>query len=344
MKKINWGIIGLGKVANKFADGFRYSPNANLLAISSLNNVKLKKFQKKYSIDQKFLFSSYDDLIKCKEVDIIYIALPHTHHFPWIMKCIKRKKNVLTEKPATINLNQIEKIHTKLKKVNIFFSEGLMYRYSPYFKKVLNVLKNGEIGRVTSINSFYGFNITSDKKIFGITIKKADLNDRLFNKKLGGGAILDLGSYPISLATLINKFVLNNKKNHFKINHINKKIGLNRVDLNSQIDFTLNNMLLCKANVAIDTNLNTTKIYGEKGYLTLKDGFTPTNECIIEIKKKKKKKIFINCGANIYSHEINQISKHLLKVNQKEKVNISVIDILEIIENIKIIDKWVSYK
>ena len=344
MKKINWGIIGLGNIANKFADGFRHIPNSHLLAISSLNSGKLKSFQKKFSIDQKFLFSSYNDLINCKDIDIIYIALPHTHHFPWIIKCIKNNKNILTEKPATINLNQIQKIYTKLKKSNIFFSEGLMYRYSPYFKKVLKILKSGEIGQITSINSFYGFNSMADKKIFGISVKKPDLNNRLFNKKLGGGAILDLGSYPVSLATLINKFVLNNKINHLKINSINKKFGLNNIDLNSQIDFTLNNKLSCKATVALDINLNTTKIYGENGFMTLKDGFTPTNECIIEIKKKRNKKFSVNCGANIYAHEIREISKHLLKVKQKKKVSFPIIDILEIIENIKIIDKWVSYK
>mgnify|MGYP001439814121 CR=1 FL=1 len=344
MKKINWGIIGLGSVANKFADGFKYSSNANLLAASSLDNKKLKKFQKKFSINQNFLFSSYDELIRCKDVDIVYIALPHTYHFTWIIKCIENKKNVLTEKPATINLNQIQRIYTKLKKNKIFFTEGLMYRYSPYFKKVLEILKNGEIGQITSINSFYGFNSTADKKIFGITIKKPDLDNRLFNKKLGGGAILDLGSYPISLATMINKFVLNNKINYLKINNINKKIGLNNIDLNSQIDFTLNNKLLCNATVAIDKNLNTTKIYGKKGSMTLKDGFTPTNECVIEVKNKRNKKFFVNCGINIYSHEINEISAHLLKINQTKKINFPIIDILEIVENIKIIDKWVGYK
>lgn len=344
MKKINWGIIGLGKVANKFADGFKYSPNANLLAISSLNSEKLKKFKKKFSINPKFVFSSYDDLIRCKEIDIIYIALPHTHHFPWIIKCIKYKKNILTEKPATINLKQIQKIYMKLKKSNIFFSEGLMYRYSPYFKKALEILKKGDIGQITSINSFYGFNIVSDKKIFGITIKKANLKNRLFDKKLGGGSILDLGSYPVSLATLINRFVLNNKKNYFKIKNINKKIGLNNVDLNSQINFTLNDKLSCKANVALDKTLNTTIIYGKKGFMTLRDGYTPTNGCTIEVKKKKYKKFFVNCGQNIYSHEINQISKHLTKAKNIKKVNFPIIDILEIMENIKIIDKWVSYK
>ena len=344
MKKINWGIIGLGSIANKFADGFKYSQNANLLAISSLDNAKLKKFQKKFSINQKFLFSSYDDLIKCKDLDIIYIALPHTHHYPWIIQCIKNKKNILTEKPATINLNQIKKIYTKIKKTNIFFSEGLMYRYSPYFKKVLTLLKNGEIGKITSINSFYGFNNTAEKKLFGITIKKPDFNNRLFNKKLGGGAILDLGSYPISFATLINKFVLNNKINHLKINSINKKIGLSNIDLNSQIDFTLNGKLPFKATVAIDTNLNTTKIYGEKGIMTLKDGFAPKNKCIIEIEKKRNKKFLVNCGVNIYAHEIREISKYLLKVNQRKKMNFPLIDIKEIMENIKIIDKWLSYK
>ena len=146
------------------------------------------------------------------------------------------------------------------------------------------------------------------------------------------------------MATLINRVVLKNKKNYFKIKSINKKIGLNNIDLNSQIDFTLNNKLSCKATVALDKTINITKIYGKKGFMTLRDGFTPTNECTIEVKKKKYKKFLVNCGLNIYSHEINQISKHLIKAKHKKKFHFPIIDILEIMENIKIIDKWVSYK
>jgi len=226
MTQVKWGIIGLGNIALKFSEGFQYTKNAKLFAISSRNKNKLQAFKNKFQINDNYCFTNYDSLLECKDLDIIYIALPHSFHYEWVMKSIEKEKNILVEKPATVNFLQMTNIKNNLKDKNIFFSEAFMYRYHPQISKVIELLKNNVIGNLVSMESLFGFDALGRKKIFGIKLnklkKKPNRNNRLYNKELGGGAILDLGCYPVSfsilIASLISKFdfiktkVLNKKK------------------------------------------------------------------------------------------------------------------------------------
>ena len=141
MKQIKWGILGLGNIALKFAEAFKFTSNAKLLAISSKDKNKLQNFKKNFYIEEDYCFSDYEKLIENKDVDIIYIALPNSYHHEWIIKSIAKGKNILVEKPATLNFNQINDVKKCLTGKNIFFSEAFMYRYLPQMTKVLNLLK-----------------------------------------------------------------------------------------------------------------------------------------------------------------------------------------------------------
>ena len=110
MKKVNWGIIGLGKIALQFANGFKFSNNAKLKGITSTNSKKIENFKVNFQIEDKYCFNNYEDLLKCKEIDAIYIALPNSLHHKWIIKCIENNKKVLVEKPATLNFAELEDI------------------------------------------------------------------------------------------------------------------------------------------------------------------------------------------------------------------------------------------
>ena len=114
MKIINWGIIGLGNIAHEFSKAFAKTKNAKLLAIASKNENKLKKFREQFNVELKFSFKNYQDLIDCDEVDIVYIALPNSMHKHWILNAIKNKKNILVEKPATINFSEANEIRDHL--------------------------------------------------------------------------------------------------------------------------------------------------------------------------------------------------------------------------------------
>ena len=107
MKQINWGIIGLGAVAFKFAEGFKFLDKAKLLGIASKDSNKLNKFQEKFEIDNNYCFNNYENLLENSNIDIIYIALPTSFHHEWISKCLEKGKKVLVEKPATMNSSEI---------------------------------------------------------------------------------------------------------------------------------------------------------------------------------------------------------------------------------------------
>ena len=239
MKQVKWGIIGLGNIALKFAEGFQYTENAKLFAISSRSENKLQTFKNKFQIDDDYCFDDYNSLLKCKDLDIIYIALPHSFHHEWVIKSIEKGKNILVEKPATVNFLQMENMKSNLKDKNIFFSEAFMYRYHPQIKKVVDLLKNKVIGNLISMESFFGFDALGAKKIFGIRLrKKANRNYRLYNKELGGGAILDVGCYPVSFSILVASLI--SKFDFSKTKVLNKKIeiGPTGVDMISFAELT----------------------------------------------------------------------------------------------------------
>ena len=118
---IKWGIIGLGNVAHEFAKSFYNIKNAKLIAIASKTQNKLSKFKDEFNIDSKYCYDEYEKLLKNNEVDIVYIALPNSLHKQWILNAIKNKKNILVEKPATVNFSEANEIKDNLKKTNIFF-------------------------------------------------------------------------------------------------------------------------------------------------------------------------------------------------------------------------------
>ena len=113
MKRINWGIIGLGNIAYSHLKSFEKSENCRLKGVASKNLQNLANFKEKTNIDESFCFDNYEDLIKSSEIDIIYIALPNSYHYEWINKCIDHGKNILVEKPITENFSQLEKIKKK---------------------------------------------------------------------------------------------------------------------------------------------------------------------------------------------------------------------------------------
>jgi predicted dehydrogenase len=345
MKQVRWGIIGLGNIALKFAEGFQYTKNAKLFAISSRSESKLMTFKNKFKIDDNYCFSNYENLLECKDLDIIYIALPHSLHYRWVMKSIEKGKNILVEKPATLNFSQMENIKNNLKNKNIFFSEALMYRYHPQISKVIDLVKNKVIGNLVSMESFFGFDAIRKKKIFGIKLnklkKKPNRNNRLYNKELGGGAILDLGCYPVSFSILIASLI--SKFDFIKTKVLNKKkeIGPTGVDMNSFAELDFENNFRSTIGVSFTQNLgNKTKIIGTKGELILEDTWSPTNVSSIQINGENKKVIEIKCHNNIYSYEIDILSRCILE-NKKEP-NFPGMTINETLENMRILDEWLN--
>jgi predicted dehydrogenase len=118
---MKWGIIGLGYMAKMFASSFANINNGELIAISSKSSLKLTKFGKKFNINSKYRFKSYDEILNCKEIENIYISTINNSHFDLILKSINANKNILCEKPITINSKDALIVYNELKKKKIIF-------------------------------------------------------------------------------------------------------------------------------------------------------------------------------------------------------------------------------
>jgi len=338
MKKIKWGIIGLGNIANKFANAFNGIENSQLLGISSKNSKKINLFKETYKISDKYCFQNYEDLISCDEIDIIYIALPHSLHFEWIMKCIDSKKNILVEKPATISVDEIKKVNEKLKNSNIFFAEAFMYLYNPQTLKIIDIIKENTIGELQGMESKFGFNIVQ-KKFLGFKWNKINKKKRLFNKNLGGGSIFDIGCYPSSLSIIIAKLKSNIELEKLKIENIEKDYGSSDVDLEAHAVLKFDNNFTSKIMSSFKKNIGqSTKITGSKGEIFIENSWSCNpSKIIINGINYDNSNMEIK---NLYSYEIDKISKCIIE-NKKDPIY-PAMNRYDTEHNITILNKWIE--
>lgn len=182
-KTINWGIIGLGNIAHKFATDLLTIKGTKLYAVASRHQEKADAFATKYKAVTAY--DTYEALAKDPNVDAVYIATPHALHKENTLLCLEHGKPVLCEKPFAIDANEVEEMIAKAKEKNTLLMEALWTYFLPHYQYVLKLLKNETYGQVLKIEADFGFS------------RPYDDSHRLFNKSLGGGSLLDIGIYPI---------------------------------------------------------------------------------------------------------------------------------------------------
>jgi len=187
MQKIyNWGILGAGSIAAKFASDLKLLPNARLGAVGSKSHERAEKFAAEHGFAKSY--GSYEEFAADPDIDIVYIASRHIGHYPDSLLCLNHGKAVLCEKPVAMNQGQFERMIQLAEEKDLFFMEALWTRFIPSFLRAKEIIDSGKLGRITLIESDFCFKPDYDPE------------GRLFNKALGGGALLDIGLYPLFLA------------------------------------------------------------------------------------------------------------------------------------------------
>ena len=186
MKKIRWGILGCGKIARKFAADLRLVVDAELMAVGAREQSTADTFAKDFPA--KFVHGSYEALVSNPEVDVIYVATPHGLHHEHVMLCLKHKKAVLCEKAFAINYREAKEMIDFAKAQNTFIMEAFWTRFLPSYLKMTELLEQKKVGKIKYMNAEFGF------------ISTPPFPTRLYQPSLGGGALLDIGVYPIFLA------------------------------------------------------------------------------------------------------------------------------------------------
>ena len=188
-EKIRWGILGTGNIAHKFATGLMVVSDAELAAVGSRSQASADKFGDEFGAARRH--ASYEALANDPDVDAIYVSTPHPFHKENSILCLNAGKAVLCEKPFTINAGEAEEVIAVAKAKQLFLMEAMWTRYTPTMVKIRELVGQGAIGDVRMINADFGFRAGFNPK------------SRAFAPELGGGGLLDVGVYPISLASML---------------------------------------------------------------------------------------------------------------------------------------------
>jgi predicted dehydrogenase len=189
MTTTRWGIIGTGKIAKAFAAALRDTPGAVLAGVASRSIDSAQAFAREQNVLQAY--GSYADLAGASDIDLVYIATPHTEHASNAILVLESGKGVLCEKPFTMNRPEAEKVVALARAKKLFLMEAMWSRFMPALAEVRRIIASGEIGDVNQVTADFGFTATFDPA------------HRLFNCELGGGALLDLGIYPLSISAAL---------------------------------------------------------------------------------------------------------------------------------------------
>ncbi len=341
MNKIRWGIIGPGSIANNFADALKQSYSGELISIASYNDQRRKTFGDKYNIQDDLRFNNYEALLNSESIDAVYISTPHTLHAELSIKAAGKGKHILCEKPGAVNFIQGEKVIQAVQEAGVFYKEGFMYRCHPQIPALLDLLKNKVIGDLKKITSSFGFDMT-----------KIIPEHRLFNKDLAGGAILDVGLYPVSFSRMIAGFNSGKKFiNPIKIN-AEAKIGNTGVDEISSATMEFNNGLIAQVSTAIMKNMdNNAIIDGSEGKIIVDNPWMPGKNggpyhSTIRIIKNNKEEIKEFKGPeHLFFFEAELSSQTILK--EKQQVPYPGMTWEDTLGNLKVLDQWrqkINYK
>ncbi|NQV48998.1 MAG: Gfo/Idh/MocA family oxidoreductase [Candidatus Marinimicrobia bacterium] len=187
-KTYNWGIIGTGRISNLFTEALTTLDSAKVYAVGSRAEGSARNFAEHWAVPRAY--SSYADVYNDQEVEIVYIGTPHNFHFQNVKDALNAGKHVICEKPLTINAQQARILVDLARQKGLFLMEAMWNRFQPWYAVVKELIDNGSLGQLHHFKADLSFRFDVGPE------------HRIFNPNLAGGALLDLGVYPIALAAL----------------------------------------------------------------------------------------------------------------------------------------------
>ena len=256
--KLRWGILSTGSIARRFASSLKKSTTGTLSAVASRTQEQAEKFSCEFGAPHAH--GDYASLIANPEVDAVYIAPPHPMHKEWAIRCAEAGKSILCEKPAGMNPRELNEMLTAVKAKDVFFMEAFMYRCHPQTQLLRETLRRNEIGTVRMIHATFSYPAPSYNP-----------RERRYARELGGGSILDVGCYGVSMSRLIAGEISGRRF----ANPLEVK-GFARLEPEEKTDLTAAALLrfdgdliaMVQSGIALKGE-NSVRIEGEKGTITV---------------------------------------------------------------------------
>ena len=317
--KIRWGILGCGRIARKFAADLLLIDDAELTAIASRNKETLELFAKDFPC--KHLHNNYEALAANDDVDVIYVATPHSHHYEHTMLCLNHDKAVLCEKAFAINSRQAKEMIKTAKERKIFLMEALWTKFLPHYKKLQELLKQKTLGDIKSVLANFGFKTSRTSP------------QRLFDPLLGGGSLLDIGIYNVFITISVL-----GKPDSIEATMIPSSTG---IDEQIAVLFKYNNGAMAQLFSSFTTNLPIqAEINGTEGCITLTTRFYEPSTTI-QLSKKipyEREVIPVENEAGLgYHYEARHVNECLKKglIESPVMTHADTLTLMEVLDTIR---------
>lgn len=283
---LKMAIMGAGAIANKMAATITKMNDVEAYAIAARDEDRAEKFAEEYGFTK--FYGSYEEMLKDPEVELVYIAKPHSHHYKCAKMCLEAGKHVLCEKAFTVNAAQAEKILRLAEEKKLLLTEAIWTRYMPSRDMINKLIEDGVIGEVTSLTANLGYELSQVK--------------RIWNPKLAGGALLDVGVYLVNFASMIFGENLESVQSEAVF-----KDGVDMID-NINMTFAGGKTAAMQCNVHAVQNRQGT-IFGTRGYIEITNINNPEEIRVFDENYKKVTSIIPPEQISGYEYEVEACRK-----------------------------------
>jgi predicted dehydrogenase len=288
---VRWGIAGTGTIAGVFADAVAQVDDGTVTAVGSRTAQAARGFAERFAVPHAH--GSYEAMAEDADVDAIYIATPHAHHLDHASIAVAAGKHVLCEKPMTLSQRHSALLATRAHDRGVFLMEALWTRFLPSYRTIDALVHDGEIGELLSIEASFGFRAPLDP------------SNRLFSVALGGGALLDVGIYPVHLAHAVLGVPT--------AVEATARVGSTGVDEHTVVTMTFPDGALAVAQASIRTNLaSTARIDGTDGFIELPAFMhCPAHVDLVRSADGERRRIDTPLGEAPFRFEIEEVHRCL---------------------------------
>lgn len=315
MKPVNVAILGVGAIASHMADAIVNFPAANPCAVAARDEDRAKAFAQQYSFQRAY--GSYEEMLADKDVDLVYIAVPHALHCQFTLMCLEAGKHVITEKPFAANAAQARAMINMAREKKLMAAEGLWMRYLPIVENIRHICQSGIIGEVKMLSGEIGYHL---------------MQERIFDPRMAGGALLDIGVYAVALAGIVFGYDVA----HISSDAVLTERGVD--EMNSFIiKYTSGQMASLSTSMTYMSSCRGT-IWGSNGYADIDNINRLSTICVYDSNRKEIARYSANPDVkNSYEYELKSVINALVegRIDTPEAPHEEILKRIDIMDNLR---------